>query len=336
MGSGVIGGQGYCGHGEGGHVTRGVAADSLLTDLALARGPLHSDAMRDDPQWLAAAIAAGAKAVAVSGDRIATAPEACALGWRPLAAESGGTPVLLDAGGPQAPNVALLLDEPASQAHDGARLASLREIGAELDADEAALATTAVALAQWHRRHPRCSRCGTATTVTDAGWSRTCPDDGSIHFPRTDPAVIVLVRDPDDRALLGRRADWPETWFSTLAGFVEAGESVEHAVQREVFEESGVRVSPAKLAYRGSQPWPFPNSLMLGFHAWSVDGDEPTPDGAEIIEARWFTRAQIAELGARGAVRIPPQVSIARHLIEDWFGGALDASWSRSSAVSSR
>ena len=152
----------------------------------------------------------------------------------------------------------------------------------------------------------------------------------------TDPAVIVLVRDPDDRALLGRRADWPETWFSTLAGFVEAGESVEHAVQREVFEESGVRVSPAKLAYRGSQPWPFPNSLMLGFHAWSVDGDEPTPDGAEIVEARWFTRAQIAELGARGAVRIPPQVSIARHLIEDWFGGALDASWSRSSAASSR
>lgn len=312
--------------------------DTLLPRLALARGPLHSDALRSDPDWLITATAAGGLAVGVAGDRVAVRAAADGrptLDWRPLGPAEAGTGVLLDPGASgassasstqQRPRVALLDDPPA---HSSSAMQSLRDVGAELGADDASWATTAVALAQWHARHRHCPRCGTRTRVSDAGWSRTCPQDTSTHFPRTDPAVIVLVRDSRDRALLGRRTDWPLTWYSTLAGFVEAGESVEYAVRREVAEESGVHVDPARLAYRGSQPWPFPNSLMLGFHAWISGSQTPTPDGEEIAEARWFSRAEIADLAARGEVRVPPRVSIARHLIEDWYGGELDASWAR-------
>lgn len=315
----------------------GSRPDSLLTDLALARGPLHDDALRADPGWLGAVMAAGAVSVAVAGDAVPVAEtddgRGVALDWRPLDPKEAGTAILLDAGAegagadPQLPRVALLVDDQGDKRPEG--FASLREIGGQLSGEDAGWATAAVALSQWHRRHRRCPQCGEPTLVSEAGWARTCPADGSQHFPRTDPAVIVLVRDPDDRALLGRRADWPDSWFSTLAGFVEAGESVEQAVRREVLEESGIQVDPDRLRYRGSQPWPFPNSLMLGFHAWSLSGAEPKPDGVEIAEARWFTRAEIADLGAGGLVRVPPRVSIARHLVEDWYGGPLSASWSR-------
>lgn len=189
---------------------------------------------------------------------------------------------------------------------------------------------TAVALDNWLRTHTRCPRCGTETVFHDAGWSRRCPADGTDHFPRTDPAVIVLVRDRDDRALLGRQVRWPEGWFSTLAGFVEAGESAEAAVRREVQEESGVVVSSATddLWYLGSQPWPFPCSLMLGYHAWT---DDPTVavDGEEIGEARWFTRDELADACASGEVRLPPPISIARRLVERWYGAELPGDWSR-------
>lgn len=196
----------------------------------------------------------------------------------------------------------------------------LRTVGADLGAADAGLATTAVALDTWHRRHTRCPRCGAATRVVQAGWARVCPDDGSEHFPRTDPAVIMAVVDDDDRLLLGHAAAWPPGRFSTLAGFVEAGESAEHAVRREVAEEAGVEVGGVE--YRGSQPWPFPASLMLGFRARALTtvlsfGDD------ELTDARWFTRAELAAAVRAGEVLLPGPASIARALIEDWFGRPL-------------
>lgn len=301
--------------------------DSLLTDLALARGPLHEHAdLRAHDDWWERAVAAGATVVDVVGDSLAvTGADAAepALAWREPHGDDRAEAVLLTV--TDRPLLARLRAVPSA---DDA-ITSLRLVGAQLPAVDAGAATTAVALAQWHARHPRCPRCGTATEVSEAGWARTCPDDRSVHFPRTDPAVIVLVRDEHDRALLGSRADWPAEWFSTLAGFVEAGESAEQTVCREVAEEAGVTVDPTRLRYRGSQPWPFPASLMLGFHAWAADSADPVPDATEIAQARWFSRAELQAAANAGTVRIPPRVSIARRLIEDWFGGPLPGGWSR-------
>lgn len=299
--------------------------DRLLTDLALARGPLRDDgSLRDRTDWWAAALAAGALVVDVDRDRLAADSTTGVLRWRTPTPQDEAGAVLL--GVDDSPRIAVL---DGGGEEDRQALVSLRLVGAQLSDSQAALATTAVALAQWHRTHAFCPRCGSPTRPTSAGWARICLADDSTHFPRTDPAIITLVRDPQDRALLGRRSDWPESWYSTLAGFVEAGESAEHTLRREVLEEAGVVVDPERLHYRGSQPWPFPGSLMLGFHAWAVNDDEPTPDGAEIAEARWFSRAELADEAARGIARIPPRVSIARHLIEDWFGGELPGDWSR-------
>jgi NAD+ diphosphatase len=220
------------------------------------------------------------------------------------------------------------LDPPEPPA--GTRWADLRAVGALLDDRDAGLLVPAVALANWHATHPRCPRCGAPTEVTSGGWSRTCPDDSSQHFPRSDPAVIVLVTDDEGRALLGRRAEWPAGWFSTLAGFVEAGESAELALVREIAEEAGVHVDPARLHYLGSQPWPFPSSLMLGYRApLRADSPPARPDGEEIDELRWFTRAELHAACEDGSVRIPPPVSIARRLVEHWYGAELPGSWSR-------
>ncbi|GAA3804189.1 NAD(+) diphosphatase [Cellulomonas soli] len=202
----------------------------------------------------------------------------------------------------------------------GVRFASLRVLGALLSARDAGLATTAVALAAWHANHRHCPRCGSPTRVTQAGWSRTCVQDGSEHYPRTDPAVIMAVVDDDDRLLLGHAVAWPAGRYSTLAGFVESGESLEHAVRREVLEET--RVAVGEVEYRGSQPWPFPASLMLGFRARALSV-EVTADGEEMGDARWFTRAELAEAVRDGSVVPPGRSSIARALIEEWFGGAL-------------
>ena len=203
---------------------------------------------------------------------------------------------------------------------DGLVWTPLRDIGADLTALEAGLATTAVALDAWHARHPRCPRCGAATRVAQSGWTRVCLDDASEHYPRTDPAVIMAVVDADDRILLGHAAHWAAGRWSTLAGFVEAGESLEHAVRREVAEESGVLVGD--VSYRGSQPWPFPASLMIGFRARALSTDVIV-DGVELTEARWFSRAELAEAVRTGDVIPPGRASIARALVEEWFGGPL-------------
>ena len=201
--------------------------------------------------------------------------------------------------------------------------ATLREVGALLSDRDAGLMTTAVALEAWHATHGHCPRCGSPTEVAEAGMLRVCPRDGSLQHPRVDPAVIMAVVDGDDRLLLGHQARWPPRRFSTLAGFVEPGESLEQAVAREVHEETAIVVTAT--TYVGSQPWPFPRSLMLGFFA-EASSTVITTDNVEIVDARWFTRAALADDIAAGAVVLPPSVSIARRLIERWYGGSLDAS----------
>jgi NAD+ diphosphatase len=198
---------------------------------------------------------------------------------------------------------------------------ALRQVGAVLSDRDAGLVTHAVALAYWHDTHTHCPRCGTATVVAPAGHLTTCPADGTEHFPRLDPAVIMLVTDPDDRCLLARNAAWPQRRMSVLAGFVEPGESVEHAVAREVFEETAIRVG--QIRYLGSQPWPMPRSLMLGFQAVAAGGQRIVVDSEEISEARWFSRAELRASIDQGELAIAPTSSIARRLIEFWYGAEL-------------
>jgi NAD+ diphosphatase len=194
----------------------------------------------------------------------------------------------------------------------GARPVTIRDVGATLSDRDAGLYVTAIALANWHATHVRCPRCGEPTEPVSAGWVRRCTTDGSEHFPRTDPAVIVLVHDGGDRCLLGRQPVWPAGRYSTLAGFVEPGESLEQAVAREVEEESGVVVDD--IVYRGSQPWPFPASLMLGFDARVVSGEAQVGDD-ELEDVRWFSRNDIR----RGNPLLPPPASIAHWLITGWL-----------------
>jgi NAD+ diphosphatase len=195
--------------------------------------------------------------------------------------------------------------------------AGLREAASELPADQAALGAYAASLLSWHRRHGFCANCGAQTEPVDGGHERRCPACGAHHFPRTDPAVIVRVVDGRDRLLLGRQASWPEGRFSVLAGFVEPGETLEEAVRREVLEESGVEVG--EVSYVGSQPWPFPSSLMIGFNAVATGG-EPRPGDDELTEVRWFERPEV-EAAARGEgdVLLSPPYSIARRLIDAWL-----------------
>jgi NAD+ diphosphatase len=295
---------------------------ALLSDLALARGGIDRRAeFRSDDEWLAQAWADERTRVLPVHDGMIAADSPPAR-LRPIRTSD----VTADA------ERLLLGTDSTGTTWFAARMpvegprAGLREVGAELSGDEVALATTAIALDNWHGAHARCSRCGVITVPAQAGWIRRCPEEGSEHYPRTDPAVIVLVLDEDDRALLGRQARWQPSWFSTLAGFVEPGESAEAAVRREILEEAGVTVDA--MTYLGSQPWPFPCSLMLGYHA-GVTSTDIVVDGEEIVEARWFSREELAAACASGEVALPPAVSIARRLIERWYGEPMSGDWIR-------
>ncbi|NJQ00950.1 NAD(+) diphosphatase [Streptomyces zingiberis] len=217
---------------------------------------------------------------------------------------------------------ALQKDALPGRIDQSARPAGLREAGALLSARDAALMAHAVALENWQRLHRFCSRCGERTLIAAAGHVRRCPACGAEHYPRTDPAVIMLVTDDRDRALLGRQLHWPAGRFSTLAGFVEPGESIEQAVVREVAEEAGVTVGEVR--YVASQPWPFPASLMLGFTARATSARIEV-DGEELHEARWFSREELAVAFASGEVLPPSGISIAARLIELWYGKPLPA-----------
>ena len=195
--------------------------------------------------------------------------------------------------------------------------ATLREIGGDLDEMQMELALHTVALSNWHNTHPHCARCGTTTSVASGGAVRICDSDKSEHYPRTDSAVIVLVRDSQDRILLGRQAIWPEGRFSCFAGFLEPGETFEQCVQREVFEESGVLVR--EINYLGSQPWPFPASIMISFEAITDSPDSARPDGEEIVEIKWLTRADLNAEVAAGTLSLPPGMSVSRKMIDRWL-----------------
>ncbi|GAA2028052.1 NAD(+) diphosphatase [Agromyces tropicus] len=224
----------------------------------------------------------------------------------------------------------LLDDEAAAGLAPDARWSGLRAVAAALDDRDAGLAVEAVALANWHATHAFCPSCGSPTEVVTSGWARRCVAEDRLRFPRTDPAVIVLVTDDRDRVLLGSNAMWQPDRFSVLAGFVEPGESLEAAVVRELAEEASLVVD--RVEYLGSQPWPFPASLMCAFRARVADGAAatPVPDGEEILELRWFDRDGLRD--AFGGVALPGETSIARWMLEQWYGGPLDSSlpWSTS------
>jgi NAD+ diphosphatase len=290
------------------------------------------DTLRSDPA--SRVVVVHGDRAPVSGTRLATAvadevPEAAE--WAFLGRADDGAAVLL---------AALSGEEPAPFE---ASWRSLRAVGGDLDAGDAGRFVEALSLGRWLVDAPFCPACGTLTELRSAGWSRVCPSCGREHFPRTDPAVIVAVAsatDPD-RLLLGSNALWGGNRYSCFAGFVEAGESAEAAVARELSEECGIRV--ASLQYRASQAWPYPRSLMLGFWATAVDDAEARADGEEIAAVRWFTRDEIGEALARDAapaapgrpdfgdpaaagdrdeIVLPGRASIAHRLIADWHAGA--------------
>lgn len=277
--------------------------------------------LRRDDKWRAE----GVQVMVVGGEHIAS-HGGKGIRWMPVDEAPEGLPIFLglrDGLG----YAAVLVDEIPEELEPQ----SLRFIGPTIDPQDASLAVQAVGLSRWHQTHGFCTRCGAATNVIKAGHSRLCPSCGTEHFPRTDPAVIMLITNGDDspdggRAILGRQPVWPAGYFSTLAGFVEPGESLIDAVRREVLEEVGVVVGD--VAYLGSQPWPFPSSLMLGFHG-VADTFDITVDGDELEEARWFSKQEITELTASGELMLPPSVSISRWLVEQWHRGDISGSWLR-------
>ena len=206
-----------------------------------------------------------------------------------------------------------LAGDPPPDLVPDARFEDLRSAGGRLPGEEAGLLAYARAMVLWRRRNRYCGSCGAPARSESAGHVMKCtgPDCGAEHFPRLDPAIIVLVTD-GERALLGRQAAWPAGQYSTIAGFVEPGESLEDAVAREVQEETGVMITDA--TYHSSQPWPFPSSLMVGFTGRAAADAVPRAD-EELEDARWFSREDVA----RGLVGLPLPQSISFRLIEDWY-----------------
>lgn len=194
---------------------------------------------------------------------------------------------------------------------------TLRTLGDFLSQLEMGLAIHSQAIANWHHTHQFCARCGAPTLSANGGSLRKCSSDGSEHYPRTDGAVIVLVKDEKHRVLLGRQKIWPEKRFSCFAGFVEPGESFEQTVLREVFEECAVKVD--EINYLGSQPWPFPASIMISFSALATNPAAAKADGEEIEEIIWLTREEMSAAIANQSLTLPPGMSVARKMIEFWY-----------------
>ncbi|WP_181188181.1 NAD(+) diphosphatase [Actinopolyspora mortivallis] len=282
----------------------------------LSRSPVElADAPRDDPAAAAELWRHGRVLLVDERGRTPAAPSGALRWWEP--AELGNRPdaVLL---GVHEGIARWAVRTPARDS--GPEWRDLRLLGDWLGDAEAGLLTTAVGLLAWHDRARYCAVCGAGTERVRNGWARRC--GGCLHeeYPRTDPSMICLVHDGADRVLLARKAGWPDERFSVLAGFVEVGESLEGCVRREVREEVGVRVSGIR--YLGSQPWPFPRSLMVGFAA-EADPDEPLrPADGEIAEAHWvhrdLVRKALEESGPVHGIRLPPGISIAHRMLRGW------------------
>jgi len=287
--------------------------------------------LRADPAWFGSALADersrivpvwnSRNLIADSGPDGAPGPGAILLELKQIAERCGGGELILLGRYRDSPVFACEIDssEPPELMH-GARFEDLRRVASLLSAEEAGLLGYARALVTWRRRHLYCGSCGAITTPAKSGHVRVCTNPACRHenFPRVDPAIIVLVSD-EERVLLGRQAAWPEGRYSTIAGFVEPGESLEDAVAREVLEETGVIVEA--IEYHSSQPWPFPSSLMLGFTARAMTQEVELRD-QELEDARWFTRADFA----RGVPLLPPRQSISYRLIEHWFNAGSNRS----------
>jgi NAD+ diphosphatase len=299
--------------------------------LALARSEVDRAAhLREDQEWLAAAWAdPGTRVLIVDHGQalLGFGPEGAQLVFLPPEQAPEGVRFLLGV----APDGAVYfgvngeLPKPAEVVGVEVRPSPLREAGPLLSDRDAGLMTHAVALANFHDSHHFCPRCGEPSEPVSSGHARRCTVEGTDEFPRSDPAMIVLVTDPHDRCLLARNAAWPAHRVSILAGFVEAGESSEQAVAREVAEEVGISVG--SVHYLGSQPWPMPQSLMLGFRAEATGSLEIKVDADEIAEAAWYSREELAVAIADGSIRLPPPVSIAHQIIQTWYGSEVPGSW---------
>jgi len=276
--------------------------------------------LRDEPGTLDALRAADDSRVVVvregrgrvDADRIVTVSpsEVGEAEWALLGRHSDGGSLLVAAVGPLTDSIDAAPDE---------TWLGLRDTGGALDPESTELLVTAVALASWLRDARFCSGRGSEAEIRQGGWSRRCATCELDHFPRTDPAVIVAVQSADgEKLLLGANANWQGRMHSCFAGFVEAGESLEATVHREIEEEAGVLLED--LRYISSQAWPYPRSLMIGFRATASDAQAARPDGHEIIDVRWFTREEIGSaLDGDGPIGLPGAASIARALIVDWY-----------------
>lgn len=298
--------------------------------LRLAADP-HDRAglRRHDEEWLEQRWAdPGTRVLVVSGTRVR--PEHGRLVWVPPDHAPPGRRLLLgDRGGRTWFAVVVPPDLARSEPGEWFPLRGLLPHLTGEAMPEAPLVFHALGLAEWLWATRFCPRCGGGLEVRAAGHELRCTGCGRSQFPRTDPAVIMLVTAgepgaPDEACLLGRQAVWPAGRYSTLAGFCEPGETLEDAVRREVAEETGVRVG--RVDYFGNQPWPLPASLMLGFHG-RAESTEIVVDEHEIEDARWFTRAEVREQAEAGSLVLPGGVSISRSLVEHWYGGPLPGSW---------
>lgn len=288
-------------------------AGHLRDDEAWVAAALADPATRFVPVWRARTLVAdgpdGVGAVLLP-NAAATAFRAAGGPWAFLGLMDGAAVFTADASA---------ADDPAALVPEGlGRFEDLRALAGRLSPNDAAILAHARGLMHWRTKHRFCGVCGNACEPRSAGHSVVCGSCGTHHFPRTDPAVIMLVHRAD-RALLGHSQRFPNaTMYSTLAGFVEPGESLEEAVRREVLEESAVRTG--RVTYHSSQPWPFPANIMLGFYAEALT-EEITIDPGELRDARWFTRAELRD-HERGGFSLPRADSIARRLIEDWMDHA--------------
>jgi len=301
-------------------------ADAILPDLALSRSVLDRRGdRRADPDLLPRLLAdRTTRVLRLVGDRVAVDGSGAttrAVLAPPEAADRDRLAVYLgDAGG--AAHVGVVADDVTASVEGDPGWRTLRQVGADLDDLGAQAFATTLALANWHRAHGHCPRCGTPTEPALSGWIRRCPADGSEHYPRTDMAVIMAVVDADDRLLLARGKGFRGNGMSVLAGFVEPGETLSAAVAREVLEEVGIAVT--EVTYLGDQPWPFPSSLMLGFTSRALD-TRLRLQPEEIEAARWFTRDELTAAVADGSVAVSGRLSISRRIIEHWYGGPIEA-----------